>query len=235
MWRLALRTLKFRRTSFVATFLAMFLGAAIVIGCGGLMETGVRMAADPQRLREAPIVVTGEQTHDSTALTERHRIDPGLVGRVAEVRGVRAAVGDVSVPATVLKDGKPVTGKADSYGHGWASARLTPYTLAAGSPPSPAARPSSTRTSPGAPARAWGPRSTSSSRAPSGGSRSAASPNSAATTTPTPPCSSPTTRHAPRRRPDRLHRRPAQCRHRHRRAGGRGAHRGRGPRRGAHR
>ncbi|GAA2197796.1 FtsX-like permease family protein [Streptomyces bangladeshensis] len=135
MWRLALRTLKFRRTSFVATFLAMFLGAAIVIGCGGLMETGVRMAADPQRLREAPIVVTGEQTHDSTALTERHRIDPGLVGRVAEVRGVRAAVGDVSVPATVLKDGKPVTGKADSYGHGWASARLTPYTLAAGSPP----------------------------------------------------------------------------------------------------
>ncbi|MFF8729223.1 FtsX-like permease family protein [Streptomyces sp. NPDC015171] len=135
MWRLALRTLKFRRTSFVATFLAMFLGAAIVIGCGGLMETGVRMAADPQRLDRAPIIVTGEQTYESSALTERHRIDAGLVGKVASVEGVRTAVGDVSVPATVLKDGKPVTGKSASYGHGWAAARLTPYTLAAGSSP----------------------------------------------------------------------------------------------------
>ncbi|GGX58545.1 FtsX-like permease family protein [Streptomyces minutiscleroticus] len=135
MWRLALRTLKFRRTSFVATFLAMFLGAAIVIGCGGLMETGVRMAAEPQRLREAPVVVTGEQTRDGTALTERNRIDAALVGEVASVRGVGKAVGDVSFPATVLKDGKPVTGESDSHGHGWASARLTPYTLAAGGSP----------------------------------------------------------------------------------------------------
>ncbi|CAL9323924.1 FtsX-like permease family protein [Streptomyces sp. SudanB182_2057] len=135
MWRLALRTLKFRRTSFVATFLAMFLGAAIVIGCGGLMETGVRMAAAPQRLREAPVVVTGEQTYDSSALTERHRIDAGLAGRVARADGVRTAVPDVSFPAAVLKDGKPLTEKSASYGHGWASARLTPYTLAAGRSP----------------------------------------------------------------------------------------------------
>ncbi|MFF5854536.1 FtsX-like permease family protein [Streptomyces sp. NPDC012751] len=135
MWRLALRTLKFRRTSFVATFLAMFLGAAIVIGCGGLMETGVRMAADPQRLGGAPVVVTGEQTYDSAALTERHRIDPGLLGTVAGTDGVRTAVPDVSFPATVLAHGKPLTGKSASYGHGWAGARLTPYTLAAGKTP----------------------------------------------------------------------------------------------------
>ncbi|MFF9592383.1 FtsX-like permease family protein [Streptomyces sp. NPDC014646] len=135
MWRLALRTLKFRRTSFVATFLAMFLGAAIVIGCGGLMETGVRMAADPQRLTGAPVVVTGEQTYDSNALTERHRIDPGLVDEVARTEGVREAVADVSFPATVLKDGKPLTGEDASYGHGWAGARLTPYALAAGASP----------------------------------------------------------------------------------------------------
>ncbi|MGQ4413511.1 ABC transporter permease, partial [[Kitasatospora] papulosa] len=120
MWRLALRTLKFRRTSFVATFLAMFLGAAIVIGCGGLMETGVRMAADPLRLDGAPVVVTGEQTYDGAALTERHRIDPKLVGEVARADGVRDAVGDVSFPATVLKDGKALTGEDTSYGHGWA-------------------------------------------------------------------------------------------------------------------
>ncbi|MFB4420902.1 FtsX-like permease family protein [Streptomyces sp. QL37] len=135
MWRLALRTLKFRRTSFVATFLAMFLGAAIVIGCGGLMETGVRMAADPLRLNSAPVVVTGEQSYDGAALTERHRIDPELAGEVARADGVRDAVGDVSFPATVLKDGKALTGEDASYGHGWAGARLTPYTLAAGASP----------------------------------------------------------------------------------------------------
>ncbi|MEU3527594.1 FtsX-like permease family protein [Streptomyces sp. NPDC038707] len=135
MWRLALRTVKFRRTSLAATFLAMFLGAAIVVGCGGLMETGVRMAAAPQRLGGAPVVVTGGQTYRSGTLTERHRIDPALAGEVARTDGVRAAVPDVSVPATVIQGGKPVTGESASYGHGWASARLTPYALTAGKPP----------------------------------------------------------------------------------------------------
>ncbi|MCK7622429.1 FtsX-like permease family protein [Streptomyces sp. RS10V-4] len=135
MWRLALRTLKLRRTGFLATFLAMFLGAALVIGCGGLMETGVRMAADPQRLTGAPVVVTGGQSYGSAALTERHRIDPALVDTVARADGVGTAVGDVSVPATVLKDGKPLTGSSQAYGHGWAAARLTPYPLAAGASP----------------------------------------------------------------------------------------------------
>ncbi|MCX4911503.1 FtsX-like permease family protein [Streptomyces sp. NBC_00878] len=135
MWALAFRTLKFRRTSFIATFLAMFLGAAIVIGCGGLMETGVRMVADPQRFDRTAVVVTGEQTYDSAALTERNRIDNGLVEKVASADGVRKAIGDVSFPAAVLKDGKPVTGESESYGHGWSGAELTPYTLAAGDSP----------------------------------------------------------------------------------------------------
>ncbi|WP_424217646.1 FtsX-like permease family protein (plasmid) [Streptomyces sp. BI20] len=132
MWRLSLRTLKFRKASFAATFLAMFLGAAIVIGCGGLMETGVRMAAVPQRYQNTPVVVTGDLSQDSTALTERRRIDAGLTREIAAVPGVREAVPDVSFPATLIKDGRPVTGGADPTGHGWSGARLTPYTLAAG-------------------------------------------------------------------------------------------------------
>ncbi|AEW99788.1 ABC transporter permease [Streptantibioticus cattleyicolor] len=136
MWRLALRTLTFRWSNCTATFLAMFLGAAIVIGCGGLMETGLRMAADPQRLGGAPVVVTGDQSYGSVALTERHRVDPGLVAVVARAHGVAAAVADVSVAATVLAGGTPLTGKSGSYNHGWAAARLTPYTLTAGASPS---------------------------------------------------------------------------------------------------
>ncbi|MEV6674803.1 FtsX-like permease family protein [Streptomyces sp. NPDC051162] len=135
MWSLVFRTLKFRKTGFIATFLAMFLGAAIVMACGGLLETGIRMAAPPQRLAAAPVVVTGQQKVGSTALTERNRIDPGLVDTVRSVPGVREAVADVSFPATVVTDGKPVTGESDSYGHAWDSARLTPYDLTKGAAP----------------------------------------------------------------------------------------------------
>ncbi|MGK4580156.1 ABC transporter permease [Kitasatospora sp. HPMI-4] len=130
---LALRTLKFRKVGFIATFVAMFLGAAIVMACGGLMETGVRMAAPPERLAGVPIVVTGQQTHDSTALTERNRIDAGVLDTVKAVPGVAAAITDLSFPATVVTGGKPVgTGSA---GHNWTSAGLTPYTLTQGAAP----------------------------------------------------------------------------------------------------
>ncbi|MET8183503.1 FtsX-like permease family protein [Streptomyces sp. NPDC005336] len=135
MWALAFRTLKFRKTSFIATFVAMFLGAAIVMACGGLMETGVRMNAEPQRLGRAPIVVTGQQKDGSSALTERNRIDAALVDRVGAVPGVRKAIGDVSFPATVLADRKPVGDESASYGHDWGSAQLTPYRLAQGATP----------------------------------------------------------------------------------------------------
>ncbi|MFC5143221.1 FtsX-like permease family protein [Streptomyces aureoversilis] len=135
MWALVFRTLKFRRTGFIATFLAMFLGAAIVMGCGGLLETGIRMAAPPQRLAAAPVVVTGQQKHGGTALSERNRIDPGLVDTVRSVPGVRQAVADVSFPATVLTGGKPVAGSSGSAGHNWDSAQLTPYALKQGAAP----------------------------------------------------------------------------------------------------
>ncbi|MEU7481157.1 ABC transporter permease [Lentzea sp. NPDC042327] len=133
MFRLALSTLKFRRASFVATFLAMFLGAAIVIACGALMETGIRMSAEPQRLGGAPIVVTGQQSGDAGALTERRHLDPKLAATVASVPGVEGVVPDVSVQSAVLRDGKAVGGT--SYGHGWGSAGLTPYSLSDGKAP----------------------------------------------------------------------------------------------------
>ncbi|MGW3076596.1 MULTISPECIES: ABC transporter permease [unclassified Kitasatospora] len=133
MLLLALRTLKFRKTGFIATFVAMFLGAAIVMACGGLMETGVRMAAPPQRLAGVPIVVTGQQTHDDTALTERNRIDPSVLDTVKAVPGVGNAITDLSFPATVVVGGKAVD--AGSKGHNWSGAGLTPFTLTQGVAP----------------------------------------------------------------------------------------------------
>ncbi|MFD1052578.1 hypothetical protein ACFQ1S_46790, partial [Kibdelosporangium lantanae] len=66
MLRLTLRTLRYRKGGFIATFLALMLGAMVVMACGGLMETGVRMAIPTQRFAGADIVVTGDRSHDLT-------------------------------------------------------------------------------------------------------------------------------------------------------------------------
>jgi putative ABC transport system permease protein len=136
MIRLALRTLRFRTGGFVASFIALLFGATIVMACGGLMETGIRTAIPPQRLAAAPIVVTGDQSSGAKGsgedLPERVRIDANLVDAIAATPGVTAAIPDVSFPATVLHNGSP---GAPSTGHGWASARLAPYTLTSGTAP----------------------------------------------------------------------------------------------------
>src|SRR5512132_766841 len=149
MWRLALSSLRYRRIGLVATFIAMALGAAIVLACGGLMETGIRTAVPPQRLAAAAVVVTGNQAYQlpkanpadteehpaSATLVDRVRVDVGLVNTIQTVPGVAKAVGWVSFPATVLTDGQPVAEAAQPQGHNWASAALTPYSLRAGAAP----------------------------------------------------------------------------------------------------
>src|SRR5882724_5680745 len=112
MLRLTLRTLRYRKGGFAATFIALFLGAMIVMACGGLMETGIRTAVPAQRFAGAPIVLTGDRHFElpkkdpsdededtnSALLTEQVALDPGLVGKVGAVDGVSAAVPDVSFP-----------------------------------------------------------------------------------------------------------------------------------------
>lgn len=146
MFRIALRTLRFRKGGFAATFIALFFGAAMVMACGGLLETGVRTEVPPQRLAATQLVVTGDQTYhvpkrnpndeeedaESGTLAERVRLDRNLVGLVRDVPGVATAVGDVSFPVAPLRDGHP---DGESLGHAWASAELTPYTITEGAAP----------------------------------------------------------------------------------------------------
>ncbi|ANN14403.1 ABC transporter permease [Amycolatopsis orientalis] len=145
MLRLAFRTLRLRKGGFIGTFVAVFFGALIVASCGGLMETGIRANAEPQRLAAVPIIVTGGQTFElpkkdpatleadddrkfeDARLPERVRLDDGLVSRLRSVPGVSDVVGEVSIP--LAADGR------QALGHAWDSAALTPYALTAGTAP----------------------------------------------------------------------------------------------------
>lgn len=149
MIRISLRTLRFRKGAFVATFLAMTFGAMLVMACGGLMETGIRGDIPPQRLAAAQFVVSGpgsyvlpkqnpddpEEDTESGTFTERVRLDSDLVARIGALPGVATAVGDVTFPAAVLRAGQVAGPAAD--GHAWSAAALTPYELSAGTAPGP--------------------------------------------------------------------------------------------------
>ncbi|MFE0060932.1 ABC transporter permease [Streptomyces sp. NPDC059003] len=140
MLRLALKTLRFRKGGFLASLIALFVGAVVVQGCGSLLETGIRANVKAERLAAAPVVVTGSQDYpgspvgnDDDPLTERVLLDEKLVAAVAKVPGVAKAVPDVSVPITALA-GRP----AEAFGHSWSSAALSPYKLVAGGAPAAA-------------------------------------------------------------------------------------------------
>ncbi|MFR9723342.1 FtsX-like permease family protein [Streptomyces sp. MS19] len=131
---IALRTLRFHKGGFAASFVALLLGAALVIGSGGLLETGIRLAAPPARLAAAPVVVTADQRYAGTVedvvFPERARLDAALADELAAVPGVAAAVPDVSFPAALGADGS-----AEATGHGWSAARLAPLRLTEGTEP----------------------------------------------------------------------------------------------------
>ncbi|TDO52232.1 putative ABC transport system permease protein [Kribbella sp. VKM Ac-2527] len=138
MMRLAVRTLRFRKGGFIATFIAVVFGTAIVLACGGLMETGIRSNVPPTRLAEAPLVVTAKQSHlrpgaeDATPLVEQVLIPSSTVAKLRVVDGVQEIIGDVTFPAPVLA-GTSVSSTGE--GHSWSSARLAPYRLTSGRPP----------------------------------------------------------------------------------------------------
>jgi putative ABC transport system permease protein len=131
MVRLTLRTLRYRKGGFVATFIALMLGAMIVMACGGLMETGVRTAIPAQRFAGADVVVTGDRHHDLARDPDSHQdeddqdtesgllpaqvaLDAALPSKLASVAGVARAVPDLSFPVYA-------NGVATS-GHNWTSA-----------------------------------------------------------------------------------------------------------------
>ena len=130
MLRLALLSGRGRVSTFFGALVALALSATLVVAGGMPFEAALRAHPPVERYAGAAAVVTGQQImgsdHD-VPLGERARVDATLAGRLAAVPGVRAAIGDVSVPARL--------GGRDTAAHGWSSAALTPYVLTAGRPP----------------------------------------------------------------------------------------------------
>lgn len=83
MLLIALRTLRHRKISFVAAFVALMAGASIVMACGGMLESGLRATgADAERLRilaavfggwTTLIVVSGVSSMIALTVQQRHR------------------------------------------------------------------------------------------------------------------------------------------------------------------
>ncbi|MFI0353425.1 FtsX-like permease family protein [Actinomadura sp. 9N407] len=142
MLGLAAQMLRFRKGSFVATFIALAAGVMVLTVCGMLVESGLRYNGQPQRYGGALTVVAkhditiqgperfGERESATMALPERGRVPESLVGKVAAVPGVASAVADRSIAVAAA-----AAPKVPAMGHGWGSAALTPYKVVSGTAP----------------------------------------------------------------------------------------------------
>ncbi|MGW7258300.1 FtsX-like permease family protein [Streptomyces sp. NPDC054834] len=142
MLRLAIRMAGHRITALLAVACAVLGGAALITGTGVLAESGLRSHPPAGRLAGTDVVVCADQNfHPSgdlpIALPERGTVPARLVGRLAGLRGVTAAAGDISFPAALLDGRGRVVPTEDprTAGHGWSSTKLLKDPRVVGSGP----------------------------------------------------------------------------------------------------
>jgi putative ABC transport system permease protein len=130
MLRFAIVSARGRLPMFTGAFVALIAAAALATAWGMQLDSVLRIHPPVERYAGVAAAVTGHQMvgadHD-VALGERARVSTALAARLAAVPGVRAAIGDDSIPARL--------GGRAAVAHGWSSAALTPYALTAGRAP----------------------------------------------------------------------------------------------------
>ncbi|MFI2610373.1 FtsX-like permease family protein [Kitasatospora sp. NPDC018619] len=107
---LARASVRFRPASFAGTFVALLFGAAVIMACGTMLQTGITAAVPPVRYANAPVVVAAnpdveivrkvnkkEKTVDRP-VADRARVDAALAQRIAALPGVAAARADSAFP-----------------------------------------------------------------------------------------------------------------------------------------
>ncbi len=138
-----------RPAPLIGSLVALTMSALIIVIASAFIGTGARATGPVDQLGAAAVVVTGSQqlavhadgTQESVPLPAYRRVPSSLAARIASVPGVEAAIADVSFPVALsLPGGSVLTGTAAAplAGRSWASARLTPFRLIAGTAPSAA-------------------------------------------------------------------------------------------------
>ncbi|WP_274558639.1 FtsX-like permease family protein [Streptomyces spiramyceticus] len=141
MFDIAWSTIKNRKGGFIAAFIALFCGSAVVTACGVLFVSGLESGVSPERYAAATVMVGGKQSKDvrenfDPHYAERVTLPAGLTGTVAKVPGVKTVVADRSVEMSIADTkGRTVALDNPLYGHGWSSAPLAPFRLAEGREP----------------------------------------------------------------------------------------------------
>ncbi|MEU6394769.1 FtsX-like permease family protein [Streptomyces sp. NPDC046939] len=138
---IAWSTIKHRRGGFVAAFLTVLLGSAVVTACGVLLVSGLTSGAAPERYAGATVMVGGQQTKKvkedfDPYYAERVTVPAALTEKIAAVDGVERVIGDRTVEMNLIDEtGRAAPSDRPLYGHGWASAALGPFELAEGERP----------------------------------------------------------------------------------------------------
>ncbi|MET8311399.1 FtsX-like permease family protein [Micromonospora sp. NPDC005173] len=140
MLALAWSTIKGRKGGFVAAFVAVLFGSAVITACGILLESSERSGVPTERYQAADLVVGAPQALPvaddvDPRFGERATLPADRVGDIARVPGVRAAIADVNVPVSLVTADAEVLAGTPALGHGWQSAALGPFTTSAGQAP----------------------------------------------------------------------------------------------------
>ncbi|MEU9829311.1 ABC transporter permease [Micromonospora chersina] len=142
MLMLALRMLRHRIGSAVATLVALTCGVTILMSMGLLVESGMRFTPAPQRYAAADILVAdrdmtvettefGETTTVAVDLPTGGTVPVTLAERIGRLPGVAVAAADRSIQAVVTVQDTA----QEAVAHGWSSAALTPYQIVDGNQP----------------------------------------------------------------------------------------------------
>ncbi|RKQ92734.1 putative ABC transport system permease protein [Solirubrobacter pauli] len=139
MIAIGLRTLRTRAGAFLGALAMLAIVATVVASAGQLMASALRDPG-PGRFARADLVVRAPsqvtlghgEAQEVITVARSDRLPREAVATLGRVPGVERAVGDLSVPLSVV--GR-APGGPPAHAHGWASAALTPYRLAGGRAP----------------------------------------------------------------------------------------------------
>jgi putative ABC transport system permease protein len=143
MFSLAFSLIKNHKAGLAGVFVVVLLGSAVLTACAILINSGLRGGFPPERYAAASVVVGAPQSLSvpgdfSQPYGERVKVPAGWASEISRVPGVKSAVGDVSVPVSLVAGtGKLLAGTSDKpiMAHGWSSAALGPFTITAGTVP----------------------------------------------------------------------------------------------------